>query len=61
MYDDSDYTYKVYKYIRNLDFRYDSFENNDNDYFNILSFKINVLWGLFTIRERDNFLMLITN
>jgi len=46
--DNSDYTYKVYKYIRNLDFR-----NNEPDSMNA---KINILWGLFTIRERENFI-----
>lgn len=63
MYDDSDYTYKVYKYIQNLDFRHNySFENNENEYenYDLLLFKINVLWGLFTINERDFFIYLNT-
>jgi len=49
--DNSDYTYKVYKYIRNIDFR--------NDAPNVLKFKINILWGLFTIREREKFIDLM--
>ena len=49
--DNSDYTYKVFKYIRNIDFR--------NDEPNALNFKVNILWGLLTIREREKFIDLM--
>jgi hypothetical protein len=52
MYDDSDYTYKIFKYIRNLDSRVT--ENND-----ISKLKVNIIWGLLTIREREEFISMI--
>jgi hypothetical protein len=44
----SHYTYMVFKYIRNIELR--------NDEPNSIKFKINILWGLLTKRERDNFI-----
>lgn len=50
MYDNSDYTYKIFKYIKNLDLR---IAENISD---ISKLKVNIIWGLLTINEREDFI-----
>lgn len=52
MYDNSDYTYKIFKYIKNLDLRNINNEGNSK-------FRVNIIWALLTINERNNFISII--